>query len=74
MGADGRDVVVEGEKTRLESAGEVPANLSVHGDAGTFVLLMYGRLSLGAAIATGSLKAEGDLELIPDFDRWLEGH
>ncbi len=74
MGANRQDVVVEGDKARMETPGEAPANLYMRGDPGTFILLMYGRLSLDSAIAAGSFKAEGDLELVPDFDRWLEGH
>lgn len=74
MGADRQDVVVEGDKARMEPSREAPANLYVRGDTGTFVLLMYGHLSLDSALATGSFKAEGDLALVADFDRWLEGH
>lgn len=74
MGADKQDVVVMGDRARLEPPGETPANLYVRGDTGTFVLLMYDRLSLSLAIATGSFKTEGDLERVPDFDHWLAGH
>jgi uncharacterized protein (TIGR03083 family) len=69
-----RDIVVEGDKARMETQGEGSANLTLAGDTGTFVLLMYGRLTLDSAIAAGRLKGEGDLGLVPDFDRWLEGH
>jgi uncharacterized protein (TIGR03083 family) len=69
-----RDIVVEGDKARMETQGEGPANLHLSGDTGTFILLMYARLKLGSAIAAGRLKARGDRKLIPDFDRWLEGH
>jgi uncharacterized protein (TIGR03083 family) len=71
--ADRRDIIVEGQKTRMEIPGETPANLDVRGDTGIFILLMYGRLYLDSLIATGSFKAEGDV-LVPDFDRWLEAH
>jgi hypothetical protein len=74
MGTDRRDIVVEGEKAHMEIPGNVPANLYVFGNTETFVLLMYGRLSLDSTIAVGRFKAEGDLELLPDFDRWLKGH
>ena len=72
--ADQWDIVVKGEKAHMEPPGETQADLCVRGDAGEFVLLLYGRLSLDSAIATGSFKAEGNVELIHDFDRWLEGH
>ncbi|MFQ6029880.1 MAG: maleylpyruvate isomerase N-terminal domain-containing protein [Dehalococcoidia bacterium] len=67
------DVVVEDNKARMEVAGETAAGLSLSGDTSTFVLLMYGRLNLASAIAAGSMTAEGNQELVPDFDRWLTG-
>jgi uncharacterized protein (TIGR03083 family) len=69
-----RDIVVEGDKARMETQGAGPANLTLAGATDTFVLLMYGRLRLGSSIAAGRFTAQGDRELIPDFDRWLEGH
>jgi uncharacterized protein (TIGR03083 family) len=69
-----RDIVVEGDKARMETQGEGPADLTLAGDTDTFVLLMYGRLRLGSSIAAGRFKGKGDRELIPVFDRWLEGH
>jgi len=58
----------------METPGEGPANLTLAGATDTFMLLMYGRLKLGSAVAAGRLKAKGDRKLIPDFDRWLDGH
>lgn len=68
------DIVVEGNTTRLEAAGEGPADLSVTGDTSTFVLMVYDRLSLDGAISTGTFTAEGALELVVEFDRWLAAH
>ena len=68
-----RDILVEGNKARMEPAGDVSANLTLAGDTGTFILLMYGRLRLESAIATGGFDAKGNLGLVPGFDRWLEG-
>jgi hypothetical protein len=65
------DIVVEGDTPRLEAAGEGPADLSVTGDTSTFVLMVYDRLSLDWAISTGNFTAEGALELVVGFDRWL---
>ena len=72
----GIDIVITGDKARMESPGEAPANLYVHGDAETFVLLMYDRLSLEGASTSDRFKVEGDLKrsLVLDFDRWLAGH
>ena len=72
-GAKKLDVVVEDHKARLEAAAEAPASVSLSCDTGTFVLLMYGRLTLDSAMTAGRLKAEGDLGLVADFDRWLRG-
>ncbi|HEU0022589.1 MAG TPA: maleylpyruvate isomerase N-terminal domain-containing protein, partial [Dehalococcoidia bacterium] len=69
-----RDVVVEGDKPRIATEAKGPANLYLFGDAGAFVLMMYDRLTLDSAIATGRFKAEGDLGLVPDFERWLARH
>jgi len=72
--ADGRDIIVEGDKTRMETSGGGSADVTLAGDTGSFVLLMYGRLTLDSAIAAGLFKAEGGQELIPAFDHWLQGH
>jgi len=68
VGAKKLDVVVEGNMAHLESALEAPAGVSLTCDTGTFVLLMYGRLTLESAIAADRLKAKGDLGLVSDFD------
>jgi uncharacterized protein (TIGR03083 family) len=65
------DIVVEGDTPRLKAAGEGPADLYVTGDTSTFVLMVYDRLSLDWAISTGNFTAEGALELVVGFDRWL---
>lgn len=68
-----RDVIVEDGKARMESSSEESADLTLSGNASTFVLLVYGRLTVASALAAGLFTAEGDLGLVPDFDRWLEG-
>jgi uncharacterized protein (TIGR03083 family) len=73
IGAKKLDVVVEASSTRLEPAVEAAASVSVICDTSAFVLLMYGRLTLGSAMAADRLVAEGDPDLISAFDRWLEG-
>jgi len=67
------DVVVEDSKARLEVTARGPANVSLTCSADTFVLLMWGRFTFDSAIAAGRMTAEGDQELIPDFDQWLKG-
>ncbi len=73
VGAQKLDVVIDDTKGRLETAVKSPASVSVNCETGTFVLLMYGRLSLGSAMADNRMTVDGDLELISAFDRWLEG-
>ena len=73
IGANKLDVVVEDTKAHLETAVKAPANVSVNCDTGTFVLLMYGRQTLGSAMSSNRLTAEGVAELICVFDSWLEG-
>jgi len=70
---DGRDIIAEGGKTRIETLGEALADLTLTSSASTFLLLMYGRHAVGSALAAGLIAAEGDLGLILAFDRWLEG-
>ena len=68
-GADKQDMVVTGDTARMEPAAETPAHLEVRGDTGTFVLLLYGRLSLHEAITSGGIEAQGDLVLASKFDQ-----
>ena len=68
------DIAVEGNEPQLEASVEGQADLYVTGETSTFILMVYGRLSLDSAISIGSFAAQGDLELVADFDRWLVGH
>jgi hypothetical protein len=57
----------------MEPAAASAAQVTFRGEAETFVLLLYQRLPLTAAMATGGLVVEGDGELTAAFDRWLQG-
>jgi hypothetical protein len=57
----------------MEPADTSAAQVTFRGEAETFVLLLYQRLRLTVATATGSLVVEGDRELTAAFDRWLQG-
>jgi len=72
-GATETDLIFEGNRGRMEPAGEAAANVIVNCETSTFILLMYGRLNLGSAIAANLLTAKGGADLISAFDRWLEG-
>jgi putative sterol carrier protein len=42
-------------------------------DTETYILLVYGRLDLGAAIASGRVRVEGDRELATAFGQRFRG-
>ena len=72
--APGRyDIVGEDGTCRIEPASATAAHITFRGDTETFVLLIYGRLLLESASASGRVLIEGEQELIAAFDRWLRG-
>jgi uncharacterized protein (TIGR03083 family) len=71
---DTHDIVVEHGRCRMEPAdASAAAQVAFRGEAETFVLLLYQRLPLTVATATGILEVEGDGELTAALDRWLRG-
>jgi uncharacterized protein (TIGR03083 family) len=66
------DIVVEDGTCRIEPGGAAAGQVTFRSDTETFILLMYGRLTLEPAIATGRLNVEGDQGLVTAFDRWLK--
>ena len=70
---DTYDIVVEYGRCRMEPAAASVAQVTFRGEAETFILLLYQRLPLMMAIATGGLVVDGDGELTAAFDRWLQG-
>jgi hypothetical protein len=67
------DIVVEGDDASITEAGDTTASVSFHCDTETYVLVMYGRLSLEAARALGRLRIEGDQALVVAFGQWFKG-
>jgi uncharacterized protein (TIGR03083 family) len=67
------DIVVEGDRARLEPVEAAQANVTFHCAAEPFVLLLYGRLTLPQAIAAGHIAAAGEMDLIPVFAQWFQG-
>jgi predicted lipid carrier protein YhbT len=67
------DIVVEGDKARLEDSGKGSANVTFRCDTETFVLLMYGCLAPAPTITGGRLVVEGDGELAAQFGQWFKG-
>jgi uncharacterized protein (TIGR03083 family) len=67
------DIVVENGKCRIEPGGAAAVgHVTFRSDTETFVLLMYGRLTLEPALATGRLSVEGEQGLVTAFERWLK--
>jgi putative sterol carrier protein len=67
------DMVVEGNTLRMEDAGGTTADVTIRCDTETYVLLVYGRLNLEAAIAAGRLTIEGERHLAMAFGQWFRG-
>jgi uncharacterized protein (TIGR03083 family) len=67
------DIVVEGERAHLEAVGDTPASVTFFCNPETYVLVMYGRLSLEAARAGSRLRIEGDQALARAFGQWFKG-
>jgi hypothetical protein len=57
----------------MEDAGETPARVTMRCDTETYVLLVYGRLNLEAALDSGRLSIEGERELALAFGQWFRG-
>ena len=67
------DIVVAGNKARIDEASDVPPDVTLRCEAETYVLVRYGRLSLADALATGLVVAEGDQALVVAFGQWFRG-
>ena len=67
------DIVVAGDKARIDEASDVPPDVTLRCEAETYVLVRYGRLSLADALATGLVVAEGDQALVVAFGQWFRG-
>jgi uncharacterized protein (TIGR03083 family) len=72
-GPSSADLVVAGSSLRQEEAGSGEPDVTLHCDPETYILLVYGRLDLDAASASGRLSIEGDRELARAFGQWFRG-
>jgi uncharacterized protein (TIGR03083 family) len=67
------DIIVAGDKVRIDEASDVPPDVTFRCEAETYVLVRYGRLSLADALATGRVVGEGDQALAVAFGQWFRG-
>jgi uncharacterized protein (TIGR03083 family) len=67
------DIVVEGDKFRLEEPSEKPAEVEFHCKVGTLALIMSGRLPVSDAVSQGELVLKGDSDLASRFSEWFKG-
>ena len=72
-GATDSDIVVEGNVAHAEPAGVESPNATFRCDTESFVLLVFGRLSVDAAISQGRLAIDGNRESAAGFSRWFQG-
>jgi len=70
-GAGNSDVVVEGDKARMEPAGTGKSDVTFRCDIETFILIAFGRLTIDPAIAAHRLTIQGDHSLALEFQRWF---
>ena len=64
---------MEGNALRMDDAGDATPRVTMRCDTETYVLLVYGRLDLEAALASGRLLIEGERELAIAFGQWFRG-
>ena len=61
------DIVAGGGELRMEDGTGKAADVTFQCDGSTFVLLAYGRLTVGNAVASGDITVEGDRALAMQF-------
>jgi uncharacterized protein (TIGR03083 family) len=66
------DLAVEGGRVHMEPSDNNPADVTLHCDQSTFVLMMYKRLTLDSAVSQEHLSVDGDQELTVVLDQWLK--
>jgi len=66
------DIVLADEAVRMESEGTRAVHVRCQCDTGTFVLLMYGRLTPQTALASGRLVVESTRDPMTPFSTWFK--
>jgi uncharacterized protein (TIGR03083 family) len=67
------DLVIDGQGMRMEDAGTARPDVTFGCDTESYILLVYGRLDLGAAMASGRVRVEGDRALAIAFGERFRG-
>ncbi len=61
------DITSTSDATRIELSGDAPAGVTLSCDTETFIMMLYRRLNLAAAIAEGRISVTGDAALAQAF-------
>lgn len=67
------DIIVDNDRARMEPSSGATPHVSIVCPSETFVVLIYGRLTLDSASSAGLATVKGDGELVSGFDQWLQG-
>ena len=70
-GARNSDIVVEGDRAGMRSAGTGEVDVTFGSDTETFNLIAIGRLTIETAVAADRLTIDGDTGLAHQFQRWF---
>jgi uncharacterized protein (TIGR03083 family) len=68
-----QDVLVTPDEFRIEPVAATPADVTFHCSAGTYLLFVYGRLSLEQTLRTGLMEIDGDREPASLFNTLFQG-
>lgn len=66
-------LIVAGDRVDIEKTGDATADVTFQCDTEAFVLMMYGRLSLEAALDNGRVVIVGDRSLAIEWSQWFKG-
>ena len=67
------DIIITGDQAGFAQDGTEPAHRTCQSDTETFILLMFGRLSLPVALAQGRMRIDGDREGMSTFTQCFRG-
>ncbi len=67
------DLLVTGREYQAGPSGDEPADVVFRCNTGDYILLMFGRMQVEQALASGRLTAEGSLDQAKNFNAWFPG-